>query len=102
MSSSLVGPRSGVIQRIRSNEFKAFGSRPGRLVVSWPMLPADVAERFASCVQGQYDPYVRAAASALKGHGITDPIISVGWEANGHYPWSLGRYSSQVNGVSAL
>jgi hypothetical protein len=93
--------RAEVLRRMRSAEVGVFGSRPGRLVLSWPMLPRDIAGQFNSCKQGKFDSYVRDAANALKGHGITDPIIRVGWEPNGHFPWSLGNYPTQADGYIA-
>jgi hypothetical protein len=93
--------RSAVLSRIRSGAIGAFAGRPGRLVLSWPMLPRDVAGQFRNCASGSFDPYVRGAAVALKGHGILDPIIRLGWEPNGHFPWSLGHYPTEDKGYIA-
>lgn len=88
--------RRSVINQIRSNEIGRFAGMPGTLSLSWPMLPAEIAHRFTECTRGDYDQFVKDGANALKGHGFTNPIIRLGWEVNGKYPWSLGRQPDQV------
>ncbi len=82
--------RRAVIDQIRSDEIGRFAGMPGTLSLSWPMLPTEIAHRFAECTRGDYDQFVRDGANALKGHGFANPIVRLGWEVNGKYPWSLG------------
>ena len=89
--------RQAVINQIRSPDVGKFAKMPGRLSLSWPMLPGDVAHRYAECTRGDYDKFVRDGANALKAHGFVDPIIRLGWEVNGKYPWSLGPYPNRVD-----
>lgn len=83
--------RSGVVRRLRQGSLLQFVGRPGRVVISWPMLPDDVRLQFSACASGAFDSYVRDAAVAIRSTGITNPLVRVGWEPNGQFPWSLGK-----------
>lgn len=93
--------RADVIANMRGNAIGRFASMPGQLALSWPMLPGDIAFQFAECAQGRHDQFVRDGANALKAHGFVDPIVRLGWEVNGKYPWSLGPYPNRVDDYKA-
>jgi hypothetical protein len=82
--------RTSVVNSMRSRYIGKFKDLPGKLVLSFPMLTNDISGRFAQCAAGDYDQYVRDAANALKGHGLGDTIVRLGWEPNGNFPWSVG------------
>ena len=84
--------RNGVLNSIRDVGIGRFAAMPGTLVLSFPMVTNDIAGQFAQCIAGNFDGYVRDAATALKNHGFVDPIIRLGWEPNGNFPWALGRF----------
>lgn len=87
--------RRSVIRTVRNSYTGAFARRPGRLSLSFPMLTNDIAGQFAQCARGKFDGYVKDVANGLRERGITDPIIRIGWEANGTFPWSLGDWPSR-------
>jgi hypothetical protein len=85
--------RSSVLADIRNDDkIGKYARMPGTLVLSFPMLTSDIAGQFNQCVNGDFDSYVRAAANALKDDGFVDPVIRLGWEPNGNFPWGLGRW----------
>lgn len=93
--------RRDVVNQIRSDEIGRFAGMPGTLSLSWPMLPMEISHRFAECTRGDYDQFVKDGANALKAHGFVDPIIRLGWEVNGKYPWSLGPQPDRVEQYKA-
>lgn len=82
--------RAGVLSRVGGAVLTQHVGRPGRVVVSWPMLTKDIAGQFDRCAAGEFDAYVRGAADIMRTRGVANPLIRVGWEPNGRYPWSLG------------
>jgi hypothetical protein len=84
--------RRSVIRAVRSSYTGGFAKRPGRYVLSFPMLTSDIAGQFAQCSRGSFDNYVKDVANALRKHKIFDPIIRLGWEPNGTFAWSLGKW----------
>ena len=93
--------RSSVIGTMRSSDIGKFAKMPGQLSLSWPMLPEEIAFKFAECARGDFDQFARDGANALKTHGIRDPIVRLGWEVNGKYPWSLGPHPDRVDAYKA-
>lgn len=93
--------RAGVLRRLGGEVLTRHVGRPGRVVVSWPMLTNDIAGQFDRCAAGEFDAYVRGAADIMRTRGVTNPLIRVGWEPNGSYPWSLGRRPAQWPGYNA-
>lgn len=93
--------RKDIVATIRSDEIGRFAKMPGRLALSWPMLPTEIPHKFAECARGDYDQFVIDAATALKGHGFVDPIIRLGFEANGKFTWSLNKYPDRVEQYKA-
>ncbi|HMR29497.1 MAG TPA: glycosyl hydrolase [Geminicoccaceae bacterium] len=89
--------RKDIIATIKGPDIDRYKTRPGRLSLSWPMLPTEIPHRFAECARGDYDQYVRDAANAVKSQGFLDPIIRIGFEANGRFTWSMSKYSDRIN-----
>lgn len=93
--------RAGVLRRLGGAVLTRHVGRPGRVVVSWPMLTKDIAGQFDRCAAGEFDDYVRSAAQLMGTRGVTNPLIRVGWEPNGRYPWSLGPWPARWPGYNA-
>jgi hypothetical protein len=90
--------RRGVVRAVRNSYTGAFARRPGRLSLSFPMLTNEDAGQFAQCASGKFDNYVKDVANALRKHGFRKPIIRIGWEPNGSFPWSLGDWPHRADG----
>ena len=89
--------RKDIVATIKGPDIARYKTRPGRLSLSWPMLPTEIPHRFAECARGDYDQYVRDAANALKSQGFLDPIIRIGFEANGRFTWSMSKYPDRIS-----
>ncbi len=94
--------RAGVLSRLGGAVLTRHIGRPGRVVVSWPMLTKDIAGQYGRCAAGEFDDYVRTAARVMSTRGVTNPLLRVGWEPNGRaFPWSLGTRPAQWPGYNA-
>lgn len=56
--------------------------------IGLPMLPESHRGQLRNCAKGQFDSYFTKIASLLKGRGLGDIVLRLGWEANlQSYPW---------------
>jgi len=70
--------------------YQEWHGSPYTLVVTVPMLPADVpGVSIGTCTNGAYNAYWRQFGQAISSYGLGSSIIRLGWEFNGKwYSWA--------------
>jgi len=70
--------------------YQEWHGSPYTLVVTVPMLPADVpGVSIGACANGAYNAYWRQFGQAISSYGLGSSIIRLGWEFNGKwYSWA--------------
>lgn len=72
---------------------KAAGALPS---IGLPMMPESDRGQFSKCNSGKFDGYFEKIASLLKGRGLDDIVLRLGWEGNlQSYPWIAGSNVAQ-------
>ena len=71
---------------------------PYTLVVTVPMLPADVpGVSIRACANGAYNAHWRHFGQVIRSYGLGSSIIRLGWEFNGRwYPWAATNPTAWV------